>query len=147
MTFPLVGGIFGGERKEPLVRHAHVHVKRAVVIAQAGGPDAALVRGAVILREGQAAGGIADQLPMNQITGMQHGNAGNIGEGGGNHVEVLADANHIRIRVIAQKNGIGIPHRPTLPHGRINRFSIPAIFIPINTFYHKKLDFAIGENV
>ena len=110
MTFPFSRRILGGKCEQPLVRHAHIHIKQPVVIPQTGRPNTALVGRFVISGKRQPPGRIAEQFPMHQIPGMQHGDAGHISKRGRNHIKIFAYPDHIRIRIISVQDWIGITH-------------------------------------
>ena len=89
-----------------LIRHWDKGIEPAVVIAQAGRPGAAAVDRPVIALKRKPPDAIADQLPVYQVRGMQHGHAGHIGEAGGDHVKIAAHANHVRIAVVGAEDRV-----------------------------------------
>ena len=70
MALPGTGRILRGPGVQPLVRHAGVNIKQALMITEARCPDTAAMGGPIIPRGREAVSGISDDLPMHQIPGM-----------------------------------------------------------------------------
>ena len=90
-------GIPGGKVHQPLIRQADIDMEESVPVSDAGGPGSLFVGGNIIGREGQPFRRVADQLPVDQIPGVQHRDSRQIGKGRGDHVEILPHPDHVRI--------------------------------------------------
>ena len=109
-ALPRTRGIFRCPGIKPFVRHAGIDIKGPLMIPDTGRPDPAAVGRPAVPRGGQAVGGVTDDLPVDQIPGMEDRQAGHIGEGGRGHIEILSDADDVRIGEIHIQNGIQITH-------------------------------------
>ncbi len=106
--FPRAGGVFGFGHEDAAVRVAEENVELAIVKADGRRPDAAAVDGvfhevAVVVLDG-----VADEGPVDEVFGVEDGQAGETGEAAGGEVIVVADAADIRIGVVGEDNGIGV---------------------------------------
>ena len=61
---------------------------------------------AVEAGEGVFLDGVVDEGPVDEVVGVEDGEAGEAGEGGGGEVEVVADAEDVGVRVVGEEDGI-----------------------------------------
>jgi len=66
--------------------------------------------GFVVGCKGETRCDAVDELPMNQISRVQQWDPREIGERGGHHVVVLADAGDVRIGIISLEDRVLVSH-------------------------------------
>src|SRR6185437_2608300 len=58
----------------------------------------------------QALEGVADQGPVDQVAGVQQRQTGDPAEAGGGEVEVVADAEHVRVGPVGVQDRVRVRH-------------------------------------
>ena len=113
IVLPWAAGIGGAEDLQAEAVHVGEDVIGSVVVAEARGPDAPAIDVLAALQpevraEVEAIEGIADELPVHQIAGMQDRQARHGVHGGPGEVIVGTDADHVGIGELVVKQGIRI---------------------------------------
>jgi len=105
---PRSQGIGGRAHEDAFVGRAEEHPEPAVMVADAGGPRSAPVSRGVVGGEGQPVEDVGHDAPIDQVSGVQHRQAGEAVEAGRDHIEVVPMAGHIGIGVVGKEDGVAI---------------------------------------
>lgn len=106
---PRAAYLGGVDLEDALVGVAPEDPEAFVVVPQRRCPDTAVVaRGPELPCRFQALEGVADQGPVDQVAGVQQRQAGDAAEAGRGEVEVVADADDVRVGPVGVQDGVRV---------------------------------------